>query len=617
MASLNPAIKIEDKNRSGVIADLPRRKYLDVSAGDSALLQMRSISFKSSRAQSIRGVFVWLNLILAFVLKTIYDRLLGRDSLERRAVCLRKAFEHRGGSFIKLGLHLSTRVDFMPWMYGVELSSMIDQMQPFPVEDAIKVIERCLNKPLASIFTQFDPEPILSTSVACFYQAILLSGEKVTVKVRRPGIGERFMTELKAFEWVLSIAEFLTISRPGLTRELHEEFRELLLEELDFINEARRQYGFRQAAEKSRKKFFSAPAVYLELSGEEVVVSEFKSGMWMWELLRAIEQGDENLLAQAREMNIQPKKLAKRLLWVNYWAWEENLFFHADPTPNNIILGRDNTLYFINFATTDSLSRSKWQAMRQILSYAYQRDPQNMARSALTLLEPLPPIDLIEFTQELESYNWQLLYALEATPKSLKWQERTSAILWIGLIRLARKYGVVIDTQVLRLIRATLTYESMAVKLHHKIDFVQQYRIFNRYRAEQARRRITDSILDQLDGKEDERLIIRLDRIAQTVDGFFTRARHSLMLPSVNFNTLVSKWSFALYIFFRFLAYLLGVTILAFGMVSLFELSHGQSFDFSVTLQKTISNPFYLSAVVLLAFICGRTVLFRMDDKEV
>ena len=134
MASLNPAIKIEDKNRSGVIADLPRRKYLDVSAGDSALLQMRSISFKYSRAQSIRGVFVWLNLILAFVLKTIYDRLLGRDSLERRAVRLRKAFEHRGGSFIKLGLHLSTRVDFMPWMYGVELSSMIDQMQPFPVD---------------------------------------------------------------------------------------------------------------------------------------------------------------------------------------------------------------------------------------------------------------------------------------------------------------------------------------------------------------------------------------------------------------------------------------------------------------------------------------------------
>jgi ubiquinone biosynthesis protein len=617
VASISPAVQAEEKDTSGVIADLPRRKFLDITAGDSALLQMRSISFKASRAGSIRGVFVWLSLIVSFVLKTIYDRLLGRDSIERRAIRLRRAFEKRGSSFIKLGLHLSTRVDFMPWMYGVELSSMTDRMEPFPVDEAIKIIERCLNKPLARIFEQFDPEPILSTSVACFYQALLLAGEKVTVKVRRPGIGEQFMEELKAFEWVLSVAEFLTIFRPGRTSELRGEFRELLLEELDFVNEARRQEGFRRSAEKSRKKFFSAPAIYLDLSGEEVVVSEFKSGMWLWELLAAIEQGNETVLAQAREMNIQPKKIARRLLWVNYWAWEENLFFHADPNPNNIILGRDSTLYFINFAITDSLSRSKWQAMRQILSYAYQRDVQNMARSALTLLEPLPPIDLIEFTQELESYNWQLLFSLEADPKSLTWQERTSAVQWIGLIRLARKYGIVIDTQVLRLIRATLMYESTAVKLHPKIDFVRQYRKFNRYRAEQARRRVTDSVLNALDGSTNEKLIIRLDRFAQTVDGFLTRARHSWMLPSVNFNTLISKWSFAFYIFFRFLAYWSGVTILALGVVGWSQLSQGQPFDFNAAFHLVISNPYYLAAVILLVFISGRTVLFRLDDKEI
>jgi ubiquinone biosynthesis protein len=617
VASVSPAIRTQENTHSGVIADLPRRKFLDVSAGDAALLQMRSVSFKSNRAHAIRGLFSWLNLILAFFLKTAVDVLLGKDRLERRAVRLRQAFERRGGSFIKLGLHLSTRVDFIPWSFGTELSSMTDRMEPVLVKQAIEIIERCLNKPLTATFSQFDPEPILSTSIACFYQAILLSGEKVTVKVRRPGVGERFMTELQSFDWLLSIAEFLTIFRPGLTRELRAQFRELILEELDFINEARRQYGFRQAAEKSRKRFFSAPAVYLEFSGEEVVVSEFKSGMWLWELLAAIEKGDETLLAQAREMNIQPKKVAKRLLWVNYWAWEENLFFHADPSPYNIILGRDSTLYFINFAITDSLSRSKWQAMRQILSYAYQRDPQNMARSALTLLEPLPPIDIIEFTQELETYQWQLLYALEATPKSLQWQERTSAIQWIGLIRLARRYGIVIDTQVLRLIRATLSYESIAVKLHHKINFVTEYRRFNGYRAEQARRRITDSIMKQLDGKEDEKLIIRLDRIAQTVDGFLTRARHSLMLPSVNFNILVSKWSFAFYNFFRFLAYLLIITALSIGAAGLIQLNQGQPFDFSSAFYLILHSPFYWVAVTLTAFICGRTVLFRMDDKEV
>ena len=280
MASINPAAQDIADKPSGVIADLPRRTFLDVSTGDSALSQMRVVSFKTSRARSIRRIFTWFRLIINFYINTLIEKLLGRDSLERRAVRLRSIFERNGGSFIKLGLHLSMRVDFMPWVFSNELSSMSDRMEPFPVKETIAIIEKSTSKPLTAIFTRFDPEPILSTSVACFYQAFLRTGEKVVVKVRRPGIGEKFMTDLQAFDWLLSIAEILTIFRPGFTKGMRGEFRELLLEELDFINEARRQDAFRRAAAESRKNFFSAPNIYLELSSEEVVVSEFVSGLF-------------------------------------------------------------------------------------------------------------------------------------------------------------------------------------------------------------------------------------------------------------------------------------------------------------------------------------------------
>ncbi len=409
--------------RSGVLAELPRRKFLEVSAGDSSLSQMRIVSFKVNHLHSLRHLFRWFQLLLYFFLNTIFDALIGRDNPKRRALRLRRAFERNGGSFIKLGIHLSVRVDFMPWVYSNELSRMVDRMKPFQVAQAIAIIERSTGKPLAATFARFDPEPIISTSVACIYQAILHSGTKVIVKVRRPGIGEQFMAEIEAFDWLLLIAEFLTIFRPGFTQGMRNEFRTLLLEELDFVQEARRQDAFRRAAAQSRKKFFSAPRIHLDLSGEEMVVNEFASGMWLWELISAVEQGNENFLAHARELNINPETVAKRLLWVNYWGWEENLFFHADPNPNNIIIGRDSTLNFINFTTTGTLSRTRRQAMRQNLYYAWQRDPLNMARSTLVLLEPLPPIDLIELTQELETYNWQLLYSLESDPYTLSWQE--------------------------------------------------------------------------------------------------------------------------------------------------------------------------------------------------
>lgn len=609
---------VSDGQLSGILADLPRRRFLDVSLGDASLSQMRFISFKLNHFRSFLGLLKWFELFIYFTFNIGLDILLRRDTPKRRALTLRRAFERNGGSFVKLGLHLSMRLDFMPWVYSSELSCMTDKKKPFEVAQAIDAVERSTGKPLSATFQRFDPEPIISTSVACTYQAQMHDGKKVIVKVRRPGIGEQFMADIEAFDWLLSIAEFLTIFRPGLTQGIRSEFRDLLLEELDFVQEARRQDAFRRAAAESRKKFFSSPRIYLDLTTEEVVINEFASGIWLWELLAAVEHGNQDMLARAQEMNINPELVAKRLLWVNYWSWGENLFFHADPNPDSVIVGRDSTLYFIDFSSTGTLSRTKRQALRQNLDFAWERDPQNMARASLVLLEPLPPIDLIELIQELETYNWQLLYSMEASPHSVSWQERTSAAQWAGMMHLVRKHGISVDIQVLRLIRSTLLLESMAVRLHREINFVDQYQSFKNYRAEQARRRVTDSMLEQLDGKGNEQAVIRLDRIMHAVEGLLFRASHMLALPSVNFNALMSKWSFAVYNFMLFLGQMAIFTLIFGGLINLNSyLSTQQFVDVRRTFQLIVTNPIYQVIFFIMIFVHGRTVLFRLDDKEV
>jgi predicted unusual protein kinase regulating ubiquinone biosynthesis (AarF/ABC1/UbiB family) len=613
--STSPA---RDGQNPGVLEELPRRQFFDVSAGDSSLSQIRFISFKVNHLRSLASFFRWLQLLFYFNFNIIFDFLLSRDTPKRRALRLRRAFERNGGAFVKLGIHLSLRLDFMPWIYSNELSCMTDRMKPFPVAQAAATIERSLGKPLSVIFASFDPDPIISTSIACTYQAILSSGEKVVVKVRRPGIGEQFMADLEAFDWLLSIAELITIFRPGFTEEMRLEFRTLLLEELDFVQEARRQDSFRRAAALTRVKFFSAPRIHLRLTNEEVMINEFANGIWLWELLAAAEGGDQTVLARAQEMNINPKLIAKRLLWVNYWSWGENLFFHGDPNPDNVIIGQDSTLYFINFTSTGTLSRSKRQALRKNLNYTWERDPQNMARATLILLEPLPPLDLIELTQELETYNWQMIYSLEAAPQSVSWQERTSAIQWAGMVQLVRKYGIVIDIHILRLIRSTLLFESMAVRLHHEINFVDQYQKFDIYRAVQARRRVTDSILEQMNGNGNEQMIIRMDRISHAMESLFFRASHMLSLPSVNFNSLMSKWSFVLYSAFRCAGQAILLTLVsAFFSGLQLNFKTQQPINLVDVFQNAMSNHVYQVLLIVIIVISGRTVLFRMDDKEI
>ncbi len=136
--------------------------------------------------------------------------------------------------------------------------------------------------------------------------------------------------------------------------------------------------------------------------------------------------------------------------------------------------------------------------------------------------------------------------------------------------------------------------------------------------AEQARRRVTDTILDHLDGEGNEQLIIRLDRIAHTVEGIFFRTTHMLSLPSVNFNALMSKWSFAVYMLVLFLAQVAGLTLVGMFIVNLSSyLGSHQLLNAYDSLQRIVTNVVFQTILLLLIFIHGRTVLFRMDDKEI
>jgi hypothetical protein len=241
-----------------------------------------------------------------------------------------------------------------------------------------------------------------------------------------------------------------------------------------------------------------------------------------------------------------------------------------------------------------------------------------MARATLVLLEPLPAIDVNLLIQELEGYNWQLVYALEADPASLTWQERTSAAQWLGMIRLARKYRIVMDSRVLRLLRATLLSESAAARLHPTIDYEQAYRDFYRHRSELARRRVTETMMDQLDGQSNEKLIIRLDRILHLASGLFFRSRRGLALPSVNFNSAMGKWSYAVNSLMRFAAQFLVLT----GVTALLTVAGGwwggeaNPLDPTLVLGRALANPLYVIAVLVLIFANGRSVLFRLDDKD-
>lgn len=428
---------------SEIIHSLPRRERIIEPLGQQRWLPyFETKTNHASLWQSIRRLLAWLRVLNAVLMGNLLDRILRRDSLERRAVRLRTALEGAGGTFVKLGQQAAMRIDMLPWEYCLELSKMLDRMTPFPVEQALETVDRTIGRPWQEVFSVFDPVPIGSASIACVYQANLKDGTKVVVKVRRPKIAETFMADLQVLDWVAELAEFLSIFRPGFTRNLRTELHEILTDELDFRREGRFQQTFRNNAGKSGQTFFTAPSVYWEFSGDDVLVQEFVSGLWLWEVITAVEQADRGGLALLRQLNIDPALVARRILWAAFWSMDEHVFFHADPHPANILVRPNSEITFIDFGSCGSFNNQQRIALEQMVLGMNNRDVESMSRATIILLEPLPRVDVPALFKKSQEEYLRLLHTFNTPAEHTQYWERTSARQWMVLIQVARKFNL-------------------------------------------------------------------------------------------------------------------------------------------------------------------------------
>src|SRR5258707_7125380 len=227
-----------------VFAAMPRRREVSVQAHDDfGLIPAHELeTIRVGPLKAFRRLLVWIRALSWFMFGTLWASIRRHESEELRAVRLRQMFERAGGTLIKIGQQMSIRLDLLPLRTCEELALMLDSVPPFPTDQAIEVIERTTGQKLETIFSAFDPVPIGSASIAWGYQAVLRdSGDKVAVKVRRPGIWKVFEADFRVLDWLTRFAELLTLTRPGYAENLRIEFRNVLSSELDFRREARYQ----------------------------------------------------------------------------------------------------------------------------------------------------------------------------------------------------------------------------------------------------------------------------------------------------------------------------------------------------------------------------------------
>jgi ubiquinone biosynthesis protein len=575
----------------------------------------RSVPFRAGGFRTTWRLVVWVFAAIRLALGTLGDILVRKDSIDRRAVRLRHVLQGMGPTFVKLGQQLSIRADILPYRYCAELTKLLDSVPPFPVERAIERVEAVAKRPIEEIFLAFDPKPIGSASIGCVYQAVLPTGERVAVKVRRPGIGDTFASDLRAMGWLLTCLEELTLLRPGMTADLRAELRKMLFEELDYPLEARYTELFSSRAKKKKQTFIGAPKVYFELCGEDVIVTEFISGVFLWEVLSALDSKDPTALNELRALGYDPELIAKRMIRAFYWETLENIFFHADPHPANIVVRPDNTLVFIDFGSCGRFSGKTKRAYHRFQHYITEEDVSGMTEAAMTLLEPLPPIDLEKLTREIEAFFWDWLYATKSA--HAEWWERCTGQMWMKFLSIARRYAIPINLDTLRMFRATFLYDSIAFRLHKDLDMNGEFKEYVRERGSRTRKKVRRALRRRVEKGLDDRDYIVMQRLARLGRQFINRVQHELDSPHHRFFDMLGKAAYGVSMLLRVAMFGSGLHVVVLFGIGAYLYSRGTPAAPSELLRMLVSSTAYQVGAGVLVLFVARKALARLSDMDV
>lgn len=319
-----------------------------------------------------------------------------KERARRRARECAELLAALGPAFIKAGQALSTRPDIVPPLLLEELAQLQDQLPGFDSALAMACIEDDLGAPVSAIYAQLDREPISAASLGQVHKGVLKGGQRVAVKVQRPGLREQITLDLYI---VRNIAAWLN-SNVGLIRSdlvaLIDELGKRVFEEMDYLNEAANAEQF--SALHSHNKRIAVPRIFHEATSRRVLTMEWIDGVKL-----------TNLEA-VRQLGVDPDDMVQVGVNCSLQQLLEHGFFHADPHPGNLLALQDGRLAYLDFGMMSEVTRESRTGLIQAVVHLVNRNFGALSKDFVALgflgeevdLEPIVPAFEGVFGQALE-----------------------------------------------------------------------------------------------------------------------------------------------------------------------------------------------------------------------
>jgi ubiquinone biosynthesis protein len=428
----------------------------------------RNLSLDARRAAAVSIA------ILHLLLLTGWDFVFHRgEIIARLGPRLRVRLEHLGAAFVKFGQFLAARFDLLPPEICRNLDQLFENVRQIPFQEVRRVVEEELQAPVAELFSQFEPRPIAAASIAQVHEGRTANGDRVAVKIQRPGVAEVLYADLRIMRLIARVADRVQAFGAISLTEIVYQFAMYTERELDFVTEG-------QTADILRKNAANheiIPKIFWELTTSRVLTMEFIDGVSLADVVERMRAGDLDSIFR-RLPNLSLERVLHDLAFASLHQLFVTGYFHGDPHPGNILICSDNRVALIDFGISGELRERERLLLRRYLGFLALGDFEESYRNYSRLFQPTEETDVAEFKrQTLEMMRqWYLLSKDESVPAGMRLAGRFSD----KMSTLVRKNRLRMSMDTLLFWRVLIILDSTALRFTTRFDLLDELRAFFR-----------------------------------------------------------------------------------------------------------------------------------------
>lgn len=353
---------------------------------------------------------------------------------------VRMSFEQLGPTFVKLGQLLATRSDLLREDYIEEFKKLHDNVAPLTSEELKAVLNANYPDGVDKTFASFDERPLAAASIAQVHTATLKTGEKVVVKIQRPGIGKIIREDLDILRMLAEFIEkYIPESRYFNPTGVINEFKKQFEMEMNFVVEANNIRRF--AHNFQSEPHIKIPKVCTDLTSPQILVMERLEGIPL------------SQKASLEQDGLDRELLIRRGLRAYFKMVYSDGLFHGDLHAGNMLVLPNNQIGLIDFGVVGRLNKKTQSAIAAMFVAMAEEDYDRLAYLYVELSPYTDLVDVDEFAKDIRD--------LIAPYFGLSIRYVNLGKILLQSTSLAVKHGLVLPSDLVLFFKSIVTIEGM------------------------------------------------------------------------------------------------------------------------------------------------------------